>query len=80
MSENPVNIVDDNSEFGLLIQQVVRKEIPAYIEGTRVFRTNGIPLKNGGRILQEIVVIPGRNEPCLCGSGKKFKRCHGGNL
>jgi uncharacterized protein YecA (UPF0149 family) len=21
---------------------------------------------------------PGRNEPCLCGSGKKYKRCHGG--
>jgi len=22
----------------------------------------------------------GRNEPCPCGSGKKFKRCHGANL
>jgi SEC-C motif len=21
---------------------------------------------------------PGRNDPCPCGSGKKFKRCHGG--
>ena len=21
--------------------------------------------------------VPGRNEPCWCGSGKKFKRCHG---
>lgn len=20
---------------------------------------------------------PGRNEPCPCGSGKKYKRCHG---
>ena len=20
---------------------------------------------------------PGRNEPCFCGSGKKFKKCHG---
>jgi preprotein translocase subunit SecA len=20
---------------------------------------------------------PGRNEPCYCGSGKKFKFCHG---
>ncbi|MEM9552399.1 MAG: SEC-C metal-binding domain-containing protein, partial [Pseudomonadota bacterium] len=20
---------------------------------------------------------PGRNEPCPCGSGKKFKHCHG---
>ena len=22
-------------------------------------------------------VRPGRNEPCSCGSGKKFKKCHG---
>ena len=22
---------------------------------------------------------PGRNEPCYCGSGKKFKLCHGKN-
>lgn len=21
----------------------------------------------------------GRNEPCSCGSGKKYKRCHGSN-
>ena len=21
--------------------------------------------------------MPGRNEPCYCGSGKKFKLCHG---
>jgi preprotein translocase subunit SecA len=20
---------------------------------------------------------PGRNEPCYCGSGKKYKQCHG---
>ncbi|KAF1044706.1 UPF0149 family protein [Xylophilus sp.] len=22
--------------------------------------------------------LPGRNDPCFCGSGKKFKKCHGG--
>ncbi len=26
------------------------------------------------------VTSPGRNEPCPCGSGKKFKRCHGSGL
>ena len=20
--------------------------------------------------------VPGRNEPCWCGSGKKYKKCH----
>ena len=78
MSE--VLIVDDNSEFGLLIQQVVSKEIPAYIEGDRVFRTNGIELRKGGKIISEIVVTLGRNDPCWCGSGKKFKKCHGVTL
>ncbi len=24
--------------------------------------------------------LPGRNDPCPCGSGKKFKNCHGKNL
>ena len=24
--------------------------------------------------------LPGRNDPCPCGSGKKFKQCHGKNL
>ncbi|MDD7303190.1 MAG: preprotein translocase subunit SecA [Prevotellaceae bacterium] len=24
--------------------------------------------------------LPGRNDPCPCGSGKKFKNCHGANL
>ena len=22
---------------------------------------------------------PGRNDPCSCGSGKKYKKCHGAN-
>jgi preprotein translocase subunit SecA len=24
--------------------------------------------------------LPGRNDPCPCGSGKKFKQCHGRGL
>ncbi len=24
--------------------------------------------------------LPGRNDPCPCGSGRKFKQCHGANL
>ena len=23
---------------------------------------------------------PGRNDPCPCGSGKKYKKCHGKNI
>ena len=27
---------------------------------------------------RHVEAAPGRNEPCPCGSGKKFKKCHGG--
>jgi preprotein translocase subunit SecA len=28
------------------------------------------PIRNAGKV--------GRNDPCPCGSGKKYKQCHGG--
>jgi uncharacterized protein YecA (UPF0149 family) len=28
--------------------------------------------------LKEQIASAGRNEPCPCGSGKKYKKCHGG--
>jgi uncharacterized protein YecA (UPF0149 family) len=38
--------------------------------------TNGAPAEVA---LQPVRVekTPGRNEPCYCGSGKKYKLCHG---
>jgi uncharacterized protein len=30
-----------------------------------------------GRAAQNVSMNPGRNEPCFCGSGLKFKKCHG---
>jgi preprotein translocase subunit SecA len=40
----------------------------------------GVPSATG--VLQQTVQSSehqklGRNDPCWCGSGKKFKRCHG---
>ena len=26
---------------------------------------------------RRVEALPGRNDPCHCGSGKKFKKCHG---
>jgi preprotein translocase subunit SecA len=31
-----------------------------------------------GRTLVRVHPKIGRNNPCYCGSGKKYKRCHGG--
>jgi len=28
---------------------------------------------------ERVPLKPGRNEPCFCGSGIKFKKCHGQN-
>ncbi len=35
---------------------------------------------HGGQKVQQLRVGPkiGRNDPCPCGSGKKYKNCHGG--
>ncbi len=36
-------------------------------------RKNGTQPRNGGNAIGKI----GRNDPCPCGSGKKYKKCHG---
>lgn len=33
--------------------------------------------ENGRKIARLTRPLPGRNEPCYCGSGKKYKKCHG---
>jgi preprotein translocase subunit SecA len=46
-----------------------------------------VPVDGGGEMYEEPVHVEqrhvdpseqiGRNDPCWCGSGKKFKKCHG---
>lgn len=63
----PVEEIDP--EFADLIAKVVRKEIPAIIVGCKVFDTSVEPPR------EVILNLPGRNDPCICGSGKKYKKC-----
>ncbi len=49
--------------------QIVVEAFDAAIEGRR-------PGERVGPIVREEPKV-GRNEPCPCGSGKKFKKCHG---
>jgi len=46
------------------------------------YRANRRWRKAMGIILKPIIKDkhPGRNEPCPCGSGKKFKHCHGSSF
>ena len=39
-------------------------------------RAAGLPVHSGGDVTPEGKPI-GRNDPCWCGSGKKYKKCHG---
>jgi preprotein translocase subunit SecA len=39
---------------------------------TRTLGDNSAPNPNGARV--------GRNDPCPCGSGKKYKKCHGATV
>ncbi len=43
-------------------------------EQGRWFYVDGDPLETGSR---HRTAQPGRNDPCYCGSGKKFKKCCG---
>src|SRR5947207_1644525 len=39
----------------------------------------GVPGVSGGAAAATDWTNVGRNDPCPCGSGKKFKKCHGAN-
>jgi preprotein translocase subunit SecA len=64
-------------------------EIAAELEGTAPIATVGVrepmgtgakpmvrPAQGGAGVAQQKI---GRNDLCFCGSGKKFKKCHGKN-
>jgi len=40
-------------------------------------QTNRAPQESGSAPAAAADAGPGRNDPCWCGSGKKFKKCHG---
>ena len=45
-----------------------------FFEGNRWFYVDGEQFASGNQVKLK---KPGRNEPCYCGSGKKFKQCCG---
>lgn len=50
-------------------------------ERAKFVKKDGVWLYDEGEIVPETIVRAapkvGRNDPCPCGSGKKFKQCHG---
>nr|WP_045118444.1 SEC-C metal-binding domain-containing protein [Haliangium ochraceum] len=62
-------ITSECAESILRPTQAVVEAFDAAIEGRR-------PGERRGPVVRETPKV-GRNEPCPCGSGKKYKRCHG---
>src|SRR5262249_35950169 len=53
---------------------------PEFLEGGGGMQSVPGPMQDGEPVQQQPVKVektPGRNEPCYCGSGKKYKLCHG---
>ncbi len=51
--------------------QVVVEAFDAALTGRRAGESQGTIVNNAAK--------PGRNDVCTCGSGKKYKKCHGAN-
>ena len=47
---------------------------PEYLSQENEYHDPSTPIKQEPIRVEK---LPGRNEPCFCGSGKKFKNCHG---
>ena len=70
---HPAPIEQVDPEFAELIRLAVTRQIKVEVFDNRVFDMSDPknPVEVPGN-------MPGRNDPCPCGSGKKFKRCCGG--
>jgi preprotein translocase subunit SecA len=55
--------------------------LPASAPGPRVQATDarGRAMQPGAATADPAAPTIGRNDPCPCGSGKKYKKCHGAN-
>jgi preprotein translocase subunit SecA len=57
----------------------VKSSMASQATATEPVKPSGVmPLPNAGHATSAVTVDKiGRNDPCFCGSGKKYKKCHG---
>lgn len=71
-------VEETDPEFAGLLLDVVQHNVSAY---PKIAIQNGKVYRNFGSTWCEAEEtrdpVPGRNDPCFCGSGKKFKKCCG---
>ena len=63
-------------DLSKLQEQKVELDSRGNIEEADVIEETPSPVKQQPVSVEE---LPGRNEACPCGSGKKYKQCHGKN-
>ncbi|MHA6258406.1 preprotein translocase subunit SecA [Sporosarcina sp. CAU 1771] len=75
--EMVLSIADDAAKFAM------KAEIRNNLEREEVIKGQAVnPKEDGEQVTKKPVrraVNIGRNDPCTCGSGKKYKHCHGRN-
>lgn len=89
--ENPIETMDENTEVSLAFdkEKLYKNMVAAgadwlyTLEGwNEIFSEDRqkelyLEQKKSGTVVKEKKIYP--NDPCPCGSGKKYKKCHGRN-
>ena len=77
----PTPLEETDPELGQLLMDVANGRLLAHVENHRVFEMKNNAhdkrsLRNWPwRIRREVKLDIGRNDPCVCGSGRKYKKC-----
>lgn len=74
------NETEDTIDVKLEERIAILSDVEAVIFQHEIDHLNGVLFKDHAQDHTIVSTAPkiGRNEPCHCGSGKKFKKCHGG--
>lgn len=67
----------NNRTFLKLLPKTIRKTTKKTVPKSKVSAKTATTKKPGKKAVPEVKI--GRNDPCSCGSGKKYKKCCGSN-
>jgi len=73
---NPPRVEDTDPQLAEQIQLIAEGRHPE-IARLEVLRDSIRYYLRDGTVKIKRVPVPGRNDPCQCGSGKKYKKCCG---
>ena len=79
MFENMISNIRTNTAKMILnahIEKVVQRPMQ---EQKKNIKANATPVEKGSQTVRRTTKQIGRNDPCPCGSGKKYKNCCGKN-